>query len=112
MVKHRVESLAYYASRKLPRLPPPSEPTQQDLTAGQRAMELAMTFPEGKKISGEFLKPLGKDRARREQLLSQARAVLRLSPALVDLVLSGTESLDSASDKVRGLADDGNAAEP
>ena len=114
MEKDRVESLAYYASRKLPRLPPPSEPTQR-LTADQEAMGLAMIFPEaepGKKINGQLLKRLGKDKARRERLLSQARAVLRHSPALVDLVLSGAESLNSASSKIRALGGEGNAAEP
>jgi hypothetical protein len=68
------------------------------LTVGQQVMGLAIIYPEpgqrGKKST--IVDNLPGDRRAATQLLSEARAVLRFSPALAEQVVIGTRTLDAA----------------
>lgn len=81
---------------------------RRNLTAGQRAMALAMIYPEpqrGKKIDPELLKKvktLGKTQNAGQVRLSQGRAVLRHSRSLAQEVLNGTTPLNQAYEAALG----------
>jgi ParB-like nuclease domain len=71
---------------------------RRNLTKGQRAMAMAMIYPEPKRgVHSELRNLTGAGRAR----LSQARAILHHSPALAESVLAGVEHFDKALEKVK-----------
>ena len=75
---------------------------RRHMSAGQRAMALAMLYPDpakaGRRKNGSATEPLNVSKSR----LSNARAVLRIAPDdLAPLVLSGARSLDEAFAEVR-----------
>ncbi len=83
------------------------------MTKGQRAMAVAMIYPEpekggrGKKGAGS-----GEFSGLSHQRISEARTVLRHEPDLASLVLNGSEKLDAAYTTAKSRRDASSLQEP